>query len=57
MGIFDIFRREEAAIKVEPSRRRKRSYAGANQGRLFADFIGSSYSADSELKADLPCAR
>ena len=58
MGIFDIFKRDEAATKVEPiKRRRKRSYAGANQGRLFADFIGSSFSADSELKADLPILR
>lgn len=32
---------------------RKRSYHAANVGRLFADFMASSKSADSELKSDL----
>ncbi len=30
--------------------KRQRSYAGANTGRLFADFITSSTSADAEIK-------
>ena len=58
MGLFDIFRRDQMTSTVTPlRRRRRRSYAGANQGRLFADFIGSSFSADSELKLDLPILR
>ena len=36
---------------------RKRSYHAANTGRLFADFMASSKSADSELKPDLVIMR
>lgn len=36
---------------------RKRSYHAANTGRLFADFMASSKSADSELKSDLVTMR
>jgi len=58
MGILDFLKRDQEDVKVAPlSRRRRRSYAGANQGRLFADFVGSSFSADSELKTDLPILR
>jgi|TARA_R110000744_G_scaffold174031_1_gene292745 lambda family phage portal protein len=55
MGIKDIFRRTPAPEK--PAKRGRRSYSGANQGRLFADFPGSSFSADSELYNTLPLLR
>lgn len=51
MGILDIFKR---SAKTRPS---KRNYAGANKGRLFADFIGSNRSADSEIRWALPDLR
>lgn len=60
MGLFDFFssRNEQAGEAVtKRSRRRLRQYAGANQGRLFSDFIGSSFSADSELRTNLPILR
>jgi lambda family phage portal protein len=60
MGLLDFlsFRNEQADEQVgKRSRRRLRHYAGANQGRLFADFIGSSFSADSELRTNLPILR
>ena len=59
MGIFDIFKRgpAEQVEAPKPFRRNRRNYAGANQGRLFADFIGSSFSADSELRNALPVLR
>ena len=58
MGLFDIFKRDQVDVEVAPiRRRRRRSYAGANQGRLYADFVGSSFSADSELKTSLPILR
>ena len=44
MGIMDIFRRSS---KAKPS---KRNYAAAAKGRLFADFVGSNRSADSEIR-------
>ena len=44
MGIMDIFRRSN---KAKPS---KRNYAAAAKGRLFADFVGSNRSADSEIR-------
>ena len=43
MGFLDWFQSREETP------RRKRSYAAANMGRLFADFPGSERSADSEL--------
>jgi lambda family phage portal protein len=60
MGLLDFlsFRNEQADEQVgKRSRRRLRQYAGANQGRLFADFVGSSFSADSELRTNLPILR
>jgi lambda family phage portal protein len=42
MGIMDIFSRKKPL--------KKRSYAGANVGRLFSDFISSSKSADEEIR-------
>jgi lambda family phage portal protein len=47
MGIFDsFFKKPEEPSKGQPFRR---SYAAANTGRLFADFVGSERSSDSEL--------
>ena len=43
MGILDIFKR----TKAKP---RRRNYAAASTGRLFADFAGSNRSADSEVR-------
>jgi len=60
MGLFDFlsFRNEQPEGQVKKrSRRRLRQYAGANQGRLFSDFVGSSFSADSELRTSLPVLR
>ena len=51
MGIFDRLRKQKAT----PPRRR--SYAGANTGRLFADFLSSTRSSDSELKPALRIIR
>lgn len=45
MGIFDAFRR-----KTKKPPMRTRNYAAAGRGRLFADFIGSNRSADSEIR-------
>lgn len=49
MGILDIFSRKKPL--------KKRTYAGANQGRLFADFVASSRSADEEIKGALKTLR
>lgn len=49
MGILDIFSRKKPL--------KKRTYAGANQGRLFADFVASSRSADEEIKGALKVLR
>ncbi len=58
--MFKIFNRTPApqveAAAPQP-RRKKRSYAGANQGRLFADFMASRTTADSELRASLEVLR
>jgi lambda family phage portal protein len=57
VAIFDIFRRASAP-KPEPTvRRGRRSYFGANQGRMFSDFAAGSFSADSELYTALPILR
>ena len=46
MGILDVFKRSpEKATKTI-----KRTYAGVDNGRLFADFVASERSADSELR-------
>lgn len=45
MGIFDFFKRPTK----QPSFQR-RNYAAASKGRLFADFVGSNRSADSEIR-------
>lgn len=41
----------------KPKKQFKRSYAGANTGRLFADFITSSTSADAEIKDNIRLLR
>ena len=43
MGLLDLFRRQDKAAQ-------KRSYAAVNKGRLFADFMASNRSADSEIR-------
>lgn len=60
MALFDFLRPSQE----QPTRRERRgirklvrNYTGANGGRLFADFIASSFSADSELKHGLPVLR
>ena len=45
MGILDVFKRSPEKDKIS-----KRTYAGVNNGRLFADFVASERSADSELR-------
>ena len=37
--------------------RKKRSYTGANTGRLLNDFVTQSYAADSEIKASVKVLR
>ena len=47
MGIFDsLFKKPQEPKKGKTFRR---SYSAANTGRLFADFVGSERSSDSEL--------
>ena len=48
MGVFDFIRKPK---------KQKRSYTAANTGRLFADFITSSRSADSEIRPNLRVIR
>ena len=48
MGILDRFRKKKA---------RRRSYAGVNNGRLFADFASMTRSSNSELKPALRILR
>lgn len=50
MGILDIFKRK--AKKTQ-----KRTYAGANTGRLFSDFNASNRSADEEIRYALETLR
>lgn len=45
MKLLDIFKRKKKSIPAQ------RNYAAANVGRLFADFVGSERSADSEMYA------
>ncbi len=56
MGIFDFLSRSEKP-KQKKYKHLYRNYAGADSGRLFGDFIASSFSADSELKTSLPVLR
>lgn len=51
MAFFDFMRRQPK------KRMQKRAYYGANAGRLFADFVSSSRSADSEIKPSLRTLR
>lgn len=50
MGMLDIFRRKDKPI-------RKRRYDGAQGGRLFADFMATQRSADSEIRYSLKTLR
>ena len=43
--------------KIQKKQTFKRSYSGANTGRLFADFITSSTSADAEIKDNIRILR
>ncbi len=56
MGIFDFLNRSEKPKQVK-YKSLFRNYGGANSGRLFGDFVASSFSADSELKNALPVLR
>lgn len=47
MGLFDIFRQKKP---VKSKGLQRRNYAAAARGRLFADFLGSNRSADSEIR-------
>jgi lambda family phage portal protein len=49
--------REVLGLPEKPAKINKRSYHAANTGRLFADFMASSRSPDSELKPDLVVMR
>lgn len=49
MKLFDIFKRNK---KIQ-----KRSYQGANTGRLFSDFVTSNRSPDSEIRFALETLR
>jgi lambda family phage portal protein len=57
MGLLDFFRRSPD-MEPQPQRRmQRRNYGGANQGRLFADFPGSMFTADGDLNQALPLLR
>lgn len=45
MGLLDFLKKPVAPKGVQ-----KRNYAAATKGRLFADFVGSNRSADSEIR-------
>lgn len=45
MGIFDFLKRPTKQQGYQ-----RRNYAAASKGRLFADFVGSNRSADSEIR-------
>ena len=49
MALIDLFRKKKQAVK--------RSYAGANTGRLFSDFVTSTRTADAELRYNLKVLR
>jgi len=50
MGVLDLFKRT-------PKPQKKRMYAAASKGRLFADFRPGDRSADSEIRWALPDLR
>lgn len=55
MGILDFVRRSKD--DADQPKAKKRSYAAARGGRMFSDFIGSSNTADSELRFNLEIMR
>ena len=50
MGILDVFRTKK---QIAVRRQEKRSYTAASTGRLFADFVANTLSADSEIRPAL----
>ena len=56
MGMFDFLRAKREA-DVQVIKRSFRSYAAANVGRLFSDFMASDSSADRELMSQLKVIR
>ena len=56
MGILDFLNRSEKPKKLK-YKQLYGNYSGANSGRLYTDFVASSFSADSELKNALPVLR
>lgn len=50
MGLFDFFREKRA---VQTKKFARRSYTAAATGRLFADFVANTLSADSEIRPAL----
>lgn len=59
MALFDFLRggQEPKKNARRGAKSLVRNYVGANQGRLFADFVASSFSADSNLKTSLKILR
>lgn len=59
MAVFDFIRKRnsDSVEKPRANIRGKRSYAAARGGRLFSDFLGSSNSADAELRNSLETMR
>ena len=58
MALFDFLRNAQPVKKrSRGGRRMGRNYSGANHGRLYADFIAPSNSADSNLKYQLGVLR
>ena len=56
MAIFDFLKGKKSS-EIKKPLQFKRSYAAANTGRLFSDFIASSASSDNELSNALPKLR
>ena len=50
MALLDLFKKSKSVP-------RRRSYSGANTGRLFADFASQTRSSDQELKRSLRILR
>ena len=48
---------EETRLKIKKRKAYARSYTGANTGRLFADFLTTSASADAEIKDNIRILR
>jgi len=57
MALFDFLTGRKEPQKRKTVRNLVRNYSGAQGGHLFADFVASSFSQDSELKTNLPILR